>query len=345
MFENQGRTELSSLGEFRLIEHLSQFIQNQHPSTIFGIGDDAAVLEKNDTHFSLLSTDMLVEGTHFDLTYTPLMHLGYKSIVCNLSDIAAMNGTPTHLTVSIAISNRFSLEAIEEIYKGMIAASKQYKVDIIGGDTTSIAKGLVISIACYGEVEKNKVCYRSGASEGDLLLVTGDLGAAYLGLHILEREKRIFLEKPDFQPDLEGNDYLIQRQLKPEARIDLSGILAEADVQATSMIDISDGLSSEIHHLAKNSQLGFKIYEDKLPLDPVTYQRAVDLGIDPTVAVMNGGEDFEILFTVKQSDYEKVKQIPELSIIGHAVAANEGIHLISKAGNQHELPAQGWKNM
>lgn len=344
MFENSGRTEISHLGEFGLIDHISKSIKIHQSNTIKGVGDDAAVIDAGDK-FQLISTDMLVEGTHFDLTYTPLMHLGYKAIVTNISDIAAMNGKATHVLTSIAISNRFSLEAVEELYKGMLAACNAYGVDLVGGDTTSSQKGLILSVTCYGEVSKDKICYRNGCKPGDLVLVSGDLGAAYLGLHILEREKRIFLEKPDFKPDLEGNDYIIQRQLKPEARVDIVKLLNEIGVQPTSMIDISDGLSSELHHIAKQSQVGFTIYEDKLPIDPIAYQRAIDLGIDPSTAMLNGGEDYELLFTVPMSDYEKIKKEMEVTIIGHAVDFGEGLHLISKANNKHKLTAQGWNHL
>ncbi|MBL7837447.1 MAG: thiamine-phosphate kinase [Bacteroidetes bacterium] len=344
MFENSGRTEISHLGEFGLIDHISKSIKIHQSNTIKGVGDDAAVIDAGDK-FQLISTDMLVEGTHFDLTYTPLMHLGYKAIVTNISDIAAMNGKATHVLTSIAISNRFSLEAVEELYKGMLAACNAYGVDLVGGDTTSSQKGLILSVTCYGEVSKDKICYRNGCKPGDLVLVSGDLGAAYLGLHILEREKRIFLEKPDFKPDLEGNDYIIQRQLKPEARVDIVKLLNEIGVQPTSMIDISDGLSSELHHLAKQSHVGFTIYEDKLPIDPIAYQRAIDLGIDPSTAMLNGGEDYELLFTVPMADYEKIKKEMEVSIVGHAVEHGEGLHLISKANNKHKLTAQGWNHL
>jgi thiamine-monophosphate kinase len=342
MFENSGRTELSEFGEFGLIEHITRHIKLHHKSTIQGVGDDAAVIDNGDK-FKLITTDMLVEGSHFDLAYTPLKHLGYKAVVSNISDCVAMNGKATHIVVSLALSNRFSLEAIEDLYLGIYAACDAYKVDLVGGDTTSSPSGLTISIACYGEVDKNSVCYRTGCKEGDLVAVSGDLGSAYLGLHILEREKRIFMEKPDFQPDLEGNDYLIQRQLKPEARVDIVTLLGNLGIQPTSMIDVSDGLSSELHHIAKQSEVGFIIYEDKLPIDPLAYQRAIDLGIDPTVAMLNGGEDYELLFTIPQSDYEKIKGQPEITIIGHAVAAGEGLHLISKSDIKHKLTAQGWK--
>jgi thiamine-monophosphate kinase len=342
MFENNSRTELEHLGEFGLIDHLTKHIQLFQNNTIKGVGDDAAVVDIGDK-FQLMSTDMYVEGSHFDLTYTPLKHLGYKSIVANISDIVAMNGKATHILVSLAMSSKFSLEAVEELYAGILAACNHYQVDLVGGDTTSISKGLVINIACYGTVEKNKITYRNGCKEGDLLVVSGDLGAAYLGLHVLEREKRIFMEKPDFQPDLEGNDYIIQRQLKPEASVDIVDLLQKLDVQPTAMIDISDGLASEMYHLAKSSQVGFTIYEDKLPIDPIAYQRAIDFGIDPTTAVLSGGEDYEVLFTISQSDYEKIKGQIELSVIGHAVDKKEGMHLISKANIKHQIKAQGWK--
>lgn len=345
MFENSGRTELNQLGEFGLIDHLAKSVKIHHTSTIKGIGDDAAVIDNGTNTYTLLSTDMLIEGTHFDLMYTPLIHLGYKAVVTNVSDIVAMNGKATHIVVSLGLSNRFSLEAIEDIYKGIYSACNAYKLDLVGGDTTSSQKGLIINIACYGEVAKEDVTYRSGCNVGDLVAVSGDLGAAYLGLHILEREKRIFLERPDFKPDLEGNDYIIQRQLKPEARIDIIDILKQIDVKPTSMMDISDGLSSELHHIAKNSNVGFTIYEDKLPIDPIAYQRAIDLGIDPTVAVMNGGEDYEVLFTFTQADYEKLKKEFDITVIGHAVAEGEGIHLISKSNIKHKLTAQGWQHV
>ncbi|MES2619037.1 MAG: thiamine-phosphate kinase [Bacteroidota bacterium] len=342
MFENKSRTELADFGEFGLIDHLAQSVKVANQSTIKGIGDDAAVID-NGNDYTLLSTDMLIEGVHFDLAYTPLKHLGYKAVVANISDIAAMNGKASHIVLSIALSNRFSIEAIEELYFGINAACAHYQVDLVGGDTTSSPKGLILNIAVYGTVAKDKVCYRSGVNAGDLLVVTGDLGGAYMGLNILEREKRIFLEKPDFQPDLEGNDYLIQRQLRPEARVDIVKMLDELEIKPTAMIDISDGLASEIHHLAKQSNVGFTVYEERLPLDPLTYQRGIDLGIDPTVAALNGGEDYELLFTITQADYDKIKNQLDFTVIGHAVAAGEGLHLISKGNNQHPLTAQGWQ--
>ncbi len=342
MFENKGRTELGELGEFGLIEHLAKGVKIYNQSTVKGIGDDAAVID-NGNNYILLSTDMLVEGVHFDLAYTPLKHLGYKAVVANISDICAMNGIASHIVISMALSNRFSIEAVEDLYFGINAACAQYNVDLIGGDSTSSPKGLILNIAVYGSVAKDKVTYRSGASEGDLLVVTGDLGGAFLGLNILEREKRIFLEKPDFQPDLEGNDYLIQRQLRPEARVDIIKQLAELGIQPTAMMDISDGLASEVHHVARQSDVGFTVYEEKLPIDPLTYQRGIDLGLDPTVAALNGGEDYELLFTVTQNDYDRIKNQMDFTIIGHAVKASEGINLISKSNKQHKLTAQGWK--
>ncbi len=343
MFENKTRTELEHLGEFGLINHITKDIKIFNQTTIKGVGDDAAVIDAQNGQYQLLTTDMFVEGSHFDLTYTPLKHLGYKAVVSNISDIAAMNGKATHIVVSLAMSSRFSLEAIEDLYHGIQAACQVYEIDLVGGDTCTIAKGLVLSLACYGEVKKEDVCYRSTCQENDLLVVSGDLGAAYLGLHVLEREKRIFMEKPDFQPDLEGNDYIIQRQLKPEARVDVVKKLKELSIKPTSMIDISDGLASELYHLSQQSHVGFTVYEDKLPIDPIAYQRAIDFGIDPTTAVLSGGEDFELLFTISQSDFEKIKGQLDFTVIGHAVAEHEGIHLISKANNKHKIVAQGWK--
>ncbi len=343
MFENKSRTELNEFGEFGLINFISKNIKTYHASTIKGIGDDAAVIDNGDNYI-LLSTDMLIESVHFDLGYTPLKHLGYKSVITNLSDIAAMNGTPTHIIVSIAMSNRFSIEAIEELYDGMMVACDVYKIDLVGGDTTSNPKGLAISIAVYGTVAKDKITYRNTVKEGDLLVVTGDLGAPYLGLNILEREKRIFIEQPNFQPELEGNDYIIQRQLKPEARLDMIKLLDDLKIVPSAMIDISDGLASDLFQLASASQVGFTVYEDKLPIDPQTYQRAIDLGIDPTIAVLNGGEDYELMFTIPQSDYETLKKEFDFSVIGHAVAKQEGMHLISKSNIKHKIMAQGWEN-
>ena len=345
MFENSGRTELTDLGEFGLIDHLAKNVKLQHASTIQGIGDDAAVIDNGSNDFALLSTDTLVEGTHFDLTYTPLKHLGYKAIVANVSDIAAMNGIATHVTVSISFSNRFSLEAIEDLYIGILAACDVYKVDLVGGDTSSSNKGLSITVACYGHVNKSKVAYRKGCQEGDLLVVSGDLGAAYLGLHILEREKRIFLEQPDFKPDLEGNDYLIQRQLKPEARKDVIDFLSANNIVPTSMIDISDGLSSEILHICKNSNVGCNVYEEKIPVSEELKAACDEFKLHPTTVAMSGGEDYELLFTISQADYEKINENNGLSVIGFITEASEGKNIITRGGNKHELVAQGWNHL
>lgn len=341
MLENTKRTELSSLGEFGLIEHLTKGITAYNTETVKGVGDDAAVLANKGTQ-TLLSTDMLVEGVHFDLTYVPLKHLGYKAISVNVSDILAMNGTPKQVTVSLAISNRFSLEALEELYEGMNIACKKYSIDIVGGDTTTSLSGLVMSISIVGEANKEDIIYRNTANKGDLLCVTGDVGGAYMGLQILEREKRIFMETPNVQPDLGNNDYILERQLKPEARIDIPPLLKALEIKPTAMIDVSDGVASEIFHIATQSKLGCTIYEDKLPIDPATYQSARDLNLDPTVCALSGGEDYELLFTIKQEDFPKTKGNPDISIIGHMTAVEDGMNLITKAGTSEELKAQGW---
>jgi thiamine-monophosphate kinase len=342
MLENKGKTELSSLGEFGLIDLLTSHIKHYNPSTIKGVGDDAAVI-KNGNVCTLVSTDMLLEGVHFDLSYFPLKHLGYKSIVVNLSDIYAMNGKPTQVTVSFGISSKFSLEAIEEIYAGMLLACENYKVDLIGGDTSASKQGLVISITAIGETAEENIVYRKGAKPMDLLCVSGDLGAAYMGFQLLEREKRVFLSNPEIQPDLEGHDYIVERQLKPEARKEIIEMLEQYQLKPTAMIDISDGLSSEIFHLCRNSNIGMTVFEDKIPIDPTTYEMAREMDLDPTLCALSGGEDYELLFTIDQKDYDKIKNHPEISIIGHCTDAAEGIHLISKSGNKHALQAQGWK--
>ncbi len=342
MFENKsGRTELSSIGEFALIDQISSSIEIKNPESVLGIGDDGAVIE-NGALATIVTTDMLLEGVHFDLTFHPLKHLGYKAVTVNLSDICAMNGSPKQILTSIAISNRFSLEAVEELYAGMRMACERYKVDLIGGDTTSSVSGLVISITAIGNAKKEKIVYRSGAKENDLLCVTGDLGGAYVGLQLLEREKKIFLENPNIQPDLGGSDYILERQLKPEARKDVIEKLAELGVKPTSMIDISDGLSSEILHICKQSQVGCTIYEDKIPIDPQTYERAREFHLDPTVCALNGGEDYELLFTINQSDYEKLRMDLDITIIGHMTDAAAGANLIDKSENVVKLKAQGW---
>ncbi|MGZ3865071.1 MAG: thiamine-phosphate kinase [Bacteroidia bacterium] len=342
MFENKNaRTELSSLGEFGLIKHLTEHIAIHHDSTVKGVGDDAAVLEYKNKEI-LVSTDMLVEGVHFDLTYVPLKHLGYKAISSNVSDICAMNGTAKQVTVSIALSNRFSVEAVEELYSGMLLACNNYKVDMVGGDTTSSLSGLIISITVLGEAEKEEIVYRNGAKEKDLLVVTGDLGGAYMGLQILEREKAVFKENPNLQPDLEGNDYILERQLKPEARIDIKAILKEKGVHPTSMIDISDGLASEILHLCTQSNVGCNLFEDKIPLDGQTSSRAHEFKLDPTICALSGGEDYELLFTIPQSDYDKVKGHPDFTVIGHMTDKASGVNMITRSGTSVQLTAQGW---
>lgn len=342
MFENKNsRTELGQLGEFGLIEHISKAIEIKNPETIKGIGDDAAVMQHGDK-VSVVTSDMLLEGVHFDLTFHPLKHLGYKAVVVNLSDVYAMNAVPKQLLVSIALSNRFSLEAIEEFYSGMKMACDKYGVDLVGGDTNSSVSGLVISITAIGTTEKQKIVYRSTAKEHDLLCVSGDLGGAYLGLQVLEREKKIFLENPKVQPDLEGNDYILERQLKPEARKDVIEKLDSLGVIPTSMIDISDGLASEILHLCSQSESGCTIYEDKIPIDPQTYDRAREFHLDPTVCALSGGEDYELLFTIKQSDYEKLREHLDISIIGHITEKNAGVNMIDKSGNVVPITAQGW---
>jgi thiamine-monophosphate kinase len=341
MFENKERTSIAELGEFGLIKHLTSNFKIQHESSIKGVGDDAAVLNFENKQV-LISTDLLLEGIHFDLAYVPLMHLGYKAVQVNLSDIYAMNGIATQITVSIGISSKFPLEAVEEIYKGIELACNKFNIDLIGGDTSSSKQGLIISVTSIGHAENADVTYRNGAEEGDLLCVSGDLGGAYVGLQILEREKQIFIENPQVQPDLEGKDYIIERQLKPEGRRDIVDLLAQMKIKPTSMIDVSDGLASEILHICTQSEKGCTIYEDKLPIDPVTYETARELGLDPTVCALNGGEDYELLFTIKQSDYEKLKNDVDISIIGHITDKNSGAKMISKSNVVHELKAQGW---
>jgi len=341
MFDNTDRTELSTLGEFSLIKHLTQFITIENESTIKGIGDDAAVIDYKGKA-TVVSTDMLVEGVHFDLVYVPLKHLGYKAVSVNLSDIYAMNAVPKQITVSIAVSSKYSLEALEELYAGMQLACAKHHVDIIGGDTTSAPSGLIISITAIGEAMPDELVYRTGAKEGDLLCVTGDLGGAYVGLQLLIREKQVFLEHPTVQPDLEGKDYIIERQLKPEARKDIPILLAKLGVKPTAMIDISDGLASEILHIATSSDVGCNLYEDKIPVDPQTYATAREFNLDPTVCALSGGEDYELLFTIPQSDFPKVKANPDISIIGHITKKEAGVNLITKSGTSHPITAQGW---
>ncbi len=341
MFDNKEKTNIEQLGEFGLIDHLTQNFKIKRKSTLKGIGDDAAVLDFR-TKKLLVSTDMLLEGIHFDLAYTPLKHLGYKAVQVNLSDIYAMNGMASQITVSIGISSKFPLEAVEELYEGIYLACEKYNIDVIGGDTTSSKQGLVISITSIGYAEEQDIVYRNGAQEGDLICVSGDLGGAYTGLQLLEREKLVYLENPNIQPDLEGKDYIVERQLKPEARRDIIELLKSIEVKPTAMIDVSDGLASEILHICKQSDKGCSIYEDKIPLDPMTYETAREFNLDPTVCALSGGEDYELLFTVKQADYEKIKFKMDVSIIGYITEPAAGCNLITKSGNSHPLKAQGW---
>jgi thiamine-monophosphate kinase len=341
MFENSERTNIEQLGEFGLIDHLTKQIKLKQTSSLKGIGDDAAVIDFGGKK-ALISTDMLLEGIHFDLAYTPLKHLGYKAVQVNLSDIYAMNGIATQVTVSIGISSKFPLEAVEEFYEGIYLACGKFNVDLVGGDTTSSRQGLVISVTSIGYAEEKDITYRNTANEGDLICVSGDLGGAYVGLQLLEREKQIYIENPSIQPDLEGKDYIIERQLKPEARKDIVELLKDIDIKPTAMIDISDGLASEILHICKQSNKGCNLYEDKIPLDPMTYETAREFNLDPTVCALSGGEDYELLFTIKQTDYEKIKLQMDISIIGHITDASAGCNLITKSGVVHALKAQGW---
>lgn len=337
------RTEISSLGEFGLIDHLTQNNETKLASTVLSVGDDAAVID----HFgkqTVITTDMLVEGIHFDLMYTPLKHLGYKSVVVNLSDIYAMNAVPTHITLSIAFSNRFSLEAMDEFYEGVYAACEKYEVDLVGGDTTSSQKGFVISITAIGEVAPDKFVKRSTAQKGDLLCVTGFLGGAFLGLTILEREKRIFAETGS-QPDLEDQAFIVGKLLKPEARKDIIEFFATSEITPTSMIDVSDGLSSETLHICKQSNLGCIIYEDKIPVHEEARQFAYKLELDPTACALSGGEDYELLFTLSQTDYDKILLNEQISVIGYMTEAEEGTHILTRGGNKHALVAQGWNHL
>ncbi|RZJ68021.1 MAG: thiamine-phosphate kinase [Flavobacterium sp.] len=343
MLENKNpqRTSISQMGEFGLIEHLTKNFDIKQASTLKGIGDDAAILDFKGKK-AVVTTDLLIEGVHFDLSYMPLKHLGYKAVVVNLSDICAMNAKPTQITVSIAISNRFPLEAVEELYAGITLAANEYKVDVIGGDTTSSVTGLLISITALGEADEDEIVYRNGAKANDLLVVSGDLGAAYMGLQVLEREKQVFLVNPNSQPDLDAYTYLIERQLKPEARTDVRTLLHALEIKPTSMIDVSDGLSSEILHLCKQSDVGCNLYEDKLPLDPQFMNTCEEFNIDATTVAINGGEDYELLFTVAIEDFEKLKANPNFTVIGHMVGASEGAHLITRADTKIPLKARGW---
>jgi thiamine-monophosphate kinase len=338
------RTEINTLGEFGLIEHLTKNIELQNASSILGVGDDAAVID----HFgkqTVITTDLLVEGVHFDLMYTPLKHLGYKSVIVNLSDIYAMNATPTQIVISIAISSRFSVEAVDELYEGIYAACEKYGVDLVGGDTTSSQKGLIISITAIGEVAPDKFVKRSTAQKGDLVCVSGDLGGAYVGLLFLEREKKIFLESPGVQPDLEGEAYVVGRLLKPEARKDIIEFFEKETITPTSMMDISDGLSSELLHICKQSQLGCVLYEDKLPIADATRQAAFKFELDPTACALSGGEDYELLFTIPQADYDKLVLNEQISVVGYMTEAEQGAHILTKGGSKHAITAQGWNHL
>ena len=339
--KNQQRTSIAQLGEFGLIDHLTKNFKTNQQSTYKGIGDDAAVLDFKDKKV-VVSTDLLIEGVHFDLAYMPLKHLGYKAVVVNISDICAMNAKATQITVSVAVSNRFPLEALDELFAGITAAADQYKVDVIGGDTTSSQKGLIISITAIGEANENELVYRNGAKQTDLLVVSGDIGAAYMGLQVLEREKQVFNVNPNSQPELDAYTYLIERQLRPEARTDVRTLLHALEIKPTSMIDISDGLSSEIIHICKQSKVGCNLYEDKLPLDPQLISTCEEFDIDATTVAINGGEDYELLFTIPIEDFEKIKANPNFTIIGHMVQESEGIHLITRADTKIQLKARGW---
>ncbi|MDI9255992.1 MULTISPECIES: thiamine-phosphate kinase [Flavobacterium] len=335
------RTPLSQLGEFGLIHHLTQHFEVKQASTLKSIGDDAAILDFNGKK-TVVSTDLLIEGVHFDLSYMPLKHLGYKAVVVNLSDIAAMNAKPTQITVSIAVSNRFPLEALEELFEGIAMAAKIYQVDVVGGDTTSSQKGMILSITAIGEADEQEIVYRNGAKENDLLVVTGDLGSAYMGLQVLEREKQVFQVNPNNQPDLDNYTYLIERQLKPEARTDIRELLEKLEVKPTSMIDISDGLSSEIIHICKQSKVGCNLFEEKIPVDPQFINVCEEFNIDSTTVAINGGEDYELLFTIALEDFDKIKANPNFTVIGHMTQESEGIHLITRANTKIPLKARGW---
>ena len=335
------RTELSELGEFGFINRLKEKISIKDKSIIKGIGDDAAVVDFGNKK-TVITTDTLTEGVHFDMSYTPLKHLGYKAVVVNVSDIVAMNAQPKAITVSLSFSSRFPLEAIDELYEGILLAADMYGVEVIGGDTTSSLSGLIINITALGVADEEELVYRDGAKENDLLVATGDLGSAYVGLQLLEREKQVFKANDKIQPDLEGNDYVLERILKPEARLDILELLKKMEVQPTSMMDISDGLASEIFHICTQSEVGCSVYEDKLPIDPQTVLTAQDFGMSATIVALNGGEDYELLFTIKQSDFEKVKGNPHMSIIGHMTDKNSGVNLITRDGSSTPLTAQGW---
>jgi len=342
MNEYEKNIELKDLGEFGLIERLTKKIKLFNKTTLLGPGDDAAII--NSSKEILISSDMLVEGIHFDMAFTPLKHLGYKSVIVNLSDIYAMNGIPKQITVGLAISSKYTLEAIDEFYDGILLACEKYKIDVIGGDITSCINGLTISITAIGEAMKKEIVKRSGAKENDLLITTGDLGGAYMGLNVLQREKEVWKSNPNMQPELDNFNYILERQLKPEARRDVIEFLKKCDVIPTSMIDISDGLASEVFHICKSSNVGCQLYEEKIPIDPQTYQTSMDFNINPTVSALNGGEDYELLFTISQKDYEKIKNDPNLTVIGHITKKSQGINLIGNGDTSTPLQAQGWNH-
>lgn len=340
---SEKRTEIAQLGEFGLIDRIKQNISLQNSTSSKGIGDDAAVIDIGSENL-LVTTDMLLEGPHFDLSYVPLQHLGYKAVAVNVSDIAAMNGKPEQIVISLALSNRFSVEAIDLLYEGIRAACKNYKVDLVGGDTTASSSGLVISITAIGRSPKDKTVHRSDAKANDIICVSGDLGAAFMGLQVLEREKQAFLVNPELQPSLDKYEYIVSRQLKPEARMDLIYEFEEKNIVPTSMIDISDGLASELLHISKNSNLGVKLFEDKVPIDPMTYDTALEFKLDPITVALSGGEDYELLFTISPSDYEKLKNHPDIHFIGHTHENAKQNVMISKQGTVVPLTAQGWKH-
>jgi len=342
MNEDEKNIELKDLGEFGLIERLTKKIKLFNKTTLLGPGDDAAII--NSSKEILISSDMLVEGIHFDMAFTPLKHLGYKSVIVNLSDIYAMNGIPKQITVGLAISSKYTLEAIDEFYDGILLACEKYKIDVIGGDITSCINGLTISITAIGEAMKKEIVKRSGAKENDLLITTGDLGGAYMGLNVLQREKEVWKSNPNMQPELDNFNYILERQLKPEARRDIIEFLKKCEVIPTSMIDISDGLASEIFHICTSSDVGCQLYEEKIPIDPQTYQTSMDFNINPIVSALNGGEDYELLFTINQKDYEKIKNDPNLTVIGHITKKSLGINLIGNGNTSTPLQAQGWNH-
>ncbi len=344
MEKKEEKKVLQDLGEFGLIERITKSIKLNNKSSLIGVGDDAAVLDYSENKV-VISTDMLIEGIHFDMTFTPLKHLGYKAVTANISDIYAMNAYPKQITVGLGLSSKYTLEAIDEIYEGIYLACEKYGVDVIGGDTTSSINGLVISITAIGEGQEKDLTYRNGAKENDLLVVSGDLGGAFMGLTVLQREKEVWKSDPNMQPDLEGHDYILERQLKPEARKDIVDLFKELKLKPTSMIDISDGLASEIFHICKESNVGCQLYETKIPIDPTTHKTSMDFNINPTVSALNGGEDYELLFTLDQADYEKIKNSMDLTVIGHVTKKEAGVNLISNGDVSTPLKAQGWDHL